>query len=114
MACFRVHILLLVSVVLGCLPMTASAQPTAEVSPETALQLQRAQEEIRQLEVQIAQEEERLSRIENELLDLRRQRAMLASAQSAFELGEELYTSGSIVWARDAFEAVINNFSRSE
>lgn len=114
MAGFRIRNLLLVSCVLVLFPPAVLSQPPEEVSPETLLQLQRAQEEIRQLEAQISQEEERLSRIENELLDLRRQRAMLASAQSAFELGEELYTSGSIVWAKDAFEAVINNFERSE
>jgi len=38
---------------------------------------------------------------------------MVASAESAFLLGEELYTAGSIVWARDAFNAVINNFPES-
>ncbi|MFO7626552.1 MAG: tetratricopeptide repeat protein, partial [Candidatus Fermentibacteraceae bacterium] len=107
------HIFFLVSVALGCFPLAVFSQPP-EISPETALQLQRAQQEIEQLEIQIAQEEERLSRIEIELLDLRRQRAMLASAQSAFELGEELYTAGSIVWAKDAFEAVIENFEHSE
>jgi tetratricopeptide (TPR) repeat protein len=85
-----------------------------EEPSEELASLLRARQEIEELELQILREEERLHRIETELLQLRHQRAVLASAQSAFELGEELYTAGSVVWARDAFEAVISNFPESE
>lgn len=90
--------------------------PLAEenLTEEVSIVLQRAQEELENLETQIMREEERLARIEAELIQLRRQRSVLFSAQSAFELGEELYTSGSIVWARDAFISVVENFSDSE
>jgi len=113
MACSPARLTLLLAALLAFLPCIAVSQPII-LTPEENILLQRARQEIEELETQIAREEERLARIENELLDLRRQRAMLASAQSAFELGEELYTSGAIVWAKDAFEAVINNFERSE
>ncbi len=91
----------------------AVSQPE-EMTQEQRDALQRARQEIEDLEFQIAREEERLTRLDGELILLRRQMALQASAQSAFELGEELYTAGSIVWARDAFEAVITNFGRSE
>lgn len=113
MACSPARLTLLVAAVLAFLPGMVRSQPII-LTPEENILLERARQEIEELETQIAREEERLTRIETELLDLRRQRAMLASAQSAFELGEELYTSGSIVWAKDAFEAVIQNFERSE
>ncbi len=93
---------------------SVSVSQPVEMTQEQREALQRARQEIEDLEFQISREEERLARIESELVLLRRQRALLASAQSAFELGEELYTAGSIVWARDAFEAVISNFDRSE
>jgi len=80
---------------------------------DVSVLLQRARAERRSLEEQIAREEERLTRIEAELVQLRRQRAIMSSAQSAFELGEELYNSGSIVWARDAFGSVVDNFPES-
>ncbi len=75
--------------------------------------LQQAQSELEELEEQIAREEARLARIQSQLVALRRQHAMLSSAESAFLLGEELYLSGSIVWARDAFRSVIDNFPES-
>ena len=83
------------------------------ITEETALQLEEAQRELEELYQQITHEEERLSRVQAQLAIYRRQQAMLASAESAFLLGEELYMAGSIVWARDAFEAVINNFPES-
>lgn len=113
MACSPARLTLVLAVVMAFLPGMVRSQPIV-LTPEENILLQRARQEIEELETQIAREEERLARIETELLDLRRQRAMLASAQSAFELGEELYTAGSIVWAKDVFEAVINNFERSE
>ena len=76
--------------------------------------LVRAQEELVDLEDQIMREEDRLARIEAQLTQLRRQHSILSSAQSAFELGEELYNSGSIVWARDAFQSILDNFPDSE
>ena len=76
--------------------------------------LQRARAELASLEEQIGREEDRLGRIESELVDLRRQAAIMSTAESAFRLGEELYLAGSIVWARDAFQSVINNFPGSE
>ncbi|MBD3277434.1 MAG: tetratricopeptide repeat protein [Candidatus Aegiribacteria sp.] len=85
----------------------------AETAAAAGILLQRAQDEMADLEAQIAREEERLERIMAELVQLRRQHAMLANAESAFLLGEELYTSGSIVWARDAFESVVENFPES-
>lgn len=85
-----------------------------EVNEEISIILRRAQEELGTLETQIMREEERLARIEAELIQLRRQRSILFSAQSAFELGEELYSTGSIVWARDAFVSVVENFSDSD
>ncbi len=84
------------------------------VEPDVSIVLQRAQQELETLEEQIMREEERLARIEAELTQLRRQRSIMFSAQSAFELGEELYTTGSIVWARDAFVSVVENFSDSD
>ncbi len=116
MACSTLRTAFLLLTVLAALPGAALSQASEPVppTPEEAALLESARQEIEQLELQISQEEERLSRIESELLLLRRERAMLSSAQSAFELGEELYTAGSIVWARDAFDAVINNFERSE
>lgn len=104
---------LLALCMLALLSGAAHAQTEQRDSLETEA-LDRARREIEALESLIAGEEQRLTRVEAELLELRRQRAMLGSAQAAFELGEELYTSGSIVWAKDAFEAVINNFERSE
>lgn len=103
----------LLAVLLLFASTAALGQGAGETADEGVL-LQRARREIEELETQIAREEERLARIESELLQLRHRRAVLSSAQSAFELGEELYTAGSIVWARDAFEAVLNNFERSE
>ncbi len=99
---------------LAVLVLLASVGVSAaqEVDPE--VELQRARDELASLEEQISREETRLMRIESELVDLRRQQAMYASAQSAFELGEELYLAGSIVWAKDAFESVIINFHGSE
>ncbi len=88
--------------------------PDPVANEETGAILRRAQEELENLETQIMREEERLARIEAELIQLRRQRSILFSAQSAFELGEELYTSGSIVWARDAFISVAENFPESD
>jgi TolA-binding protein len=92
--------------------LPALAQPREEEEDVSVL-LERARQERHSLEEQIAREEERLARIEGELVQLRRQRAIMASAESAFELGEQLYTSGSIVWARDAFRSVLENFPQS-
>jgi len=107
----RLSFLLLVLCII-CVP--AASGQTPEEPQDTGTVLLRAQEELTGLEEQILREEERLARIEAELTQLRRQHSILASAQSAFELGEELYTSGSIVWARDAFMSVIENFPESE
>lgn len=98
------------------LALTASFPAGAQEQPddELAAQLQRARAELMSLEEQIGREETRLSRIESELVDLRRQAAIFGSAESAFQLGEELYMAGSIVWARDAFESVIQNFPGSQ
>ncbi len=85
----------------------------ADILETTSILLDRAAAELAELETQIAREEERFGRIQTELIQLRRHHAILASAESAFLLGEELYTSGSIVWARDAFESVIKNFPNS-
>jgi tetratricopeptide (TPR) repeat protein len=89
-----------------------AAQDTAEEDEINSL-LQQAREEIAALEEQIDMEEARLTRIDAELVQLRRENAIHSSAESAFELGEELYTAGSIVWARDAFESVVANFPDS-
>ncbi len=94
-----------------CLTTTPFAQESG--GEEVSSLLQRAREEIAALEEQIVREETRLARIEAELVQLRREHAILSSAESAFALGEELYTAGSIVWARDAFESVVTNFSYS-
>lgn len=75
--------------------------------------LQRAHDELTGLEDQIVREETRLARIEAELVQLRRDQAIVSSAESAFRLGEELYTTGSIVWAKEAFESVVANFPES-
>jgi tetratricopeptide (TPR) repeat protein len=88
--------------------------PPSDLTVETSVMLQATQQELNELNEQIAREEERLDMVEAQLVIYRRQMAMLSSAESAFLLGEELYTSGSIVWARDAFEAVIYNFPESE
>ena len=98
-----------------CAPALGQA-PAADpaVDDEINIVLRRAQEELENLESQIMREEERLARIEAELIQLRRQRSILFSAQSAFELGEELYTTGSIVWSRDAFISVVENFPDSD
>ncbi|MEN8208601.1 MAG: tetratricopeptide repeat protein, partial [Candidatus Fermentibacteria bacterium] len=85
-----------------------------DTTETTSILLERIVAELVEVEAQIAREEERLGRIMTELVQLRRQHAMLASAESAFLLGEELYTTGSIVWARDAFESVVVNFPGSE
>lgn len=90
----------------------ATAQPSPEPDLETLI-LQ-ARQELTNLEDQIAREESRLQRLETELANLRREYATVSSAESAFRLGEELYLAGSIVWARDAFEAVVTNFPESE
>ena len=76
----------------------------ADTTEATSVLLEKAALELSEVELQIAREEERLERIMAELIQLRRQHAMLANAESAFLLGEELYTAGSIVWAKDAFE----------
>ena len=75
--------------------------------------LQRTAAELADIEAQIAREEDRLERIMSELVQLRRQHAMLSNAESAYLLGEELYNSGSIVWARDAYRSVVDNFPES-
>jgi TolA-binding protein len=109
------RLLVAASVVLSAIlaaPAFAQGPPGGE--DELSAQIQQAQEELASLEDQISREESRLSRLEGELVDLRRQQAFVSSAESAFRLGEELYTAGSIVWARDAFEAVITNFPESE
>lgn len=89
-----------------------AAQPAEEDDLEVLLQ--RARAELASLEELIGREESRLGRIESELVDLRRQAAIMSTAESAFRLGEELYLAGSIVWARDAFQSVIQNFPGSE
>ncbi|MCK4806946.1 MAG: tetratricopeptide repeat protein, partial [Candidatus Aegiribacteria sp.] len=86
----------------------------ADTTEDTSILLERVAAELAELEVQIFREEERLERIQAELIQLRRHNAMFASAESAFLLGEELYTSGSIVWAKDAFESVVDNFPNSD
>ncbi len=105
--------------IFACLLPVFAAFAQEEESPEPLSEeissiLLRAQEELLGLEEQIAREEDRLARIEAELTQLRRQHSILSSASSAFELGEELYNTGSIVWARDAFQSVVDNFSDSE
>lgn len=90
----------------------AAAQPSPEPDIETLLR--EARQELANLEDQIAREESRLQRLETELVDLRREYATVSSAESAFRLGEELYLAGSIVWAKEAFEAVVTNFPESE
>ena len=92
---------------------TALPSEQADTTQATSVLMERASAELEDLETQIAREEQRLERIMAELVQLRRQHAMLANAESAFLLGEELYTSGSIVWAKDAFESVITNFASS-
>lgn len=84
-----------------------------ETSETTSVLLERVSAELVELETQIVREEERLERIIAELVQLRRYHAMYANAESAFLLGEELYTTGSIVWAKDAFESVVDNFPNS-
>jgi len=103
-------------------PAVASAQSggggftpsPSDLTVETTTMLESAQRELDELYEQIAREEERLEMVEAELSVYRRQMAVVSSAESAFLLGEELYLAGSIVWARDAFEAVIGNFPGSE
>ena len=90
-----------------------SAQVTESESEDLDFLLRAAHRELEDLEEQIAREESRLTRIEAELVQLRHENAIKSSAQSAFILGEELYTNGSIVWAKDAFESVVNNFPES-
>ena len=104
---------ILLSAALLAVASLAFAQDEAVAEEDVGVLLQRARAERESLEEQIAREEERLARIEAELVQLRRQRALMASAQSAFELGEELYSSGSVVWARDAFRSVVDNFPES-
>ncbi len=102
---------ILLATILLAIALPALAQEDGE--EDVGVLLQRARAERRSLEDQIAREEERLTRIQAELVQLRRQRAIMSSAQSAFELGEELYSAGSIVWARDAFQSVVDNFPES-
>ncbi|MCK5116943.1 MAG: tetratricopeptide repeat protein [Candidatus Aegiribacteria sp.] len=85
----------------------------ADTTEATSILLERVIAELVEVETQIAREEERLERIMTELVQLRRQHAMFANAESAFLLGDELYTTGSIVWAKDAFESVVVNFPNS-
>ena len=85
----------------------------ADTTEATSILLERIISDLLEVEAQIVREEERLELIMTELILLRRQHAMLASAESAFLLGEELYTTGSIVWAKDAFESVVVNFPSS-
>ena len=93
---------------------TPAARPAGESSSGVIDELlENAAVELVELETQIAREEERLERIMSELMQLRRQHAILSSAESAYLLGEELYNSGSIVWARDAYRSVIENFPGS-
>jgi tetratricopeptide (TPR) repeat protein len=114
----NLRFLALIFICLGVLH--AQSEPPSGEVPEpagteepTSILLERTAEELADLEAQIAREEERLELIMTEIVQLRRQHAMLSSAESAFLLGEELYTSGSIVWAKDAFESVIENFPNS-
>ena len=85
----------------------------ADTTEVTSVLLQRVLTELAEVETQIAREEERLALIMTELVMLRRNHAMFANAESAFLLGEELYSTGSIVWARDAFESIVDNFPNS-
>lgn len=108
----REHLNLFIIVLLACtLPVFSQELPEEAASSAVLI---RAQQELEALEDQIIREEDRLARIEAQLTQLRRQHSILSSAQSAFELGEELYASGSIVWARDAFQSVLDNFPESE
>ncbi len=70
-----------------------AAQPAGEEDDLEVL-LQRARAELTSLEELIGREESRLGRIESELVDLRRQAAIMSTAESAFRLGEELYLAG--------------------
>ncbi len=92
---------------------TSVEYESIDITEDTGSILRRTVEELTELEEQIAREEDRLAGIMSELVQLRRQHAILSNAESAFLLGEELYTSGSIVWARDAFESVVVNFPES-
>ncbi|NOQ22839.1 MAG: tetratricopeptide repeat protein [Candidatus Aegiribacteria sp.] len=107
--------------VLACFTV-ANAQPAndsleipepADTTETTSILMERVTADLLELETQIAREEERLERIMTELIQLRRHSAMFANAESAFLLGEELYTTGSIVWAKDAFVSVVDNFPNS-
>jgi len=95
---------------------TPDTTDDTETTPDTLLtsyRLDAAAAELSNLEAQIALVEARLIDIEAELVLLRRESAMVSSAGSAFLLAEELYTSGSIVWAKEAFESVVENFDDS-
>lgn len=105
---------LLKSPLLILLLLSSIAGSTLYAQDDASTALAGSQEELEQLEDQIRREEERLARVEAQLLELQRQESMLANAESAFMLGEELYTSGSIVWARNAFQTVVDNFPDSE
>ncbi len=91
----------------------SGASESTNITEDTSARLRRTSEELAEIEAQIGREEDRLERIMSELVQLRRQHAILSSAESAFLLGEELYMAGSIVWAREAFESVKDNFPES-
>lgn len=92
---------------------TSAEYESADNTEDTSSILRRTAAELTELEEQISREEDRLAGIMSELVQLRRQHAILSNAESAFLLGEELYLAGSIVWARDAFKSVVENFPES-
>ena len=109
----KLRLLLLLLISFSSILYGQNQDNTSDASEDASALLRRTAEELRELEEQITREEDRLARIMSELVQLRRQHAILSSAESAFLLGEELYMSGSIVWARDAFESVKDNFPES-
>ncbi|OPL19468.1 MAG: hypothetical protein AVO35_10650 [Candidatus Aegiribacteria sp. MLS_C] len=115
--------LLLIPLMVLLLSGAAHSQPGDAAAPETALEdpsdltsdlMARAAAELEEIETQIEREEERLDALMTELVQLRRLHAMLSNAESAYLLGEELYNSGSIVWAMDAYQSVVENFPASD
>lgn len=114
--------LLLIPLMVLLFSQAAYSQPGDTPGPDATSQdpsdltgdlMARAAVQLAEIEAQIAREEERLDRIMTELVQLRRLHAMLSNAESAYMLGEELYNSGSIVWARDAYQSVVDNFPGS-
>ncbi|MCK5065159.1 MAG: hypothetical protein KAQ97_07750, partial [Candidatus Fermentibacteraceae bacterium] len=77
----KLRLLLLLLISFSSILYGQNQDNTSDASEDASALLRRTAEELRELEEQITREEDRLARIMSELVQLRRQHAILSSAE---------------------------------